>query len=166
MFHGLLAMKLVLFLNVSLDGADNVLDCLRISQMLLCIKIIREFSRDVSNIDIPSPPFSWGVNKGGHSKNVSSNLDPAYFFPMGKAICILNQSYVKNRAPEDLHLGSRGCKFARDTSPRTTLRTPPPYSTYRGVAVGGGKNCERKLQLQHQQCRPPNIKHPSETMGL
>ena len=31
MFHGLLAMKLVLFLNVSLDGADNVLDCLRIS---------------------------------------------------------------------------------------------------------------------------------------
>ena len=24
---------------------------------------------------------------------------------MGKAICILDPSYVKNRAPEDLHLG-------------------------------------------------------------
>ena len=27
---------------------------------------------------------------------------------MGKAICILDPSYVKNRAPEDLHLGRGG----------------------------------------------------------
>ena len=58
---------------------------------------------------------------------------------MGKAaIYILDPSYVKNCAPEDLHLG-RGVETARHTSPCTPLRTPAPYSTDRGV--GGGKNC-------------------------
>ena len=37
-----------------------------------------------------------GCKQGGRSKNVSNNFDPwAYFFPMGKAICILDPSYVK-----------------------------------------------------------------------
>ena len=90
--------------------------------MLLCIKIIREFSRDVSNIDIPSPPFSWGVNKGGHSKNVSNNLDPAYFFPMGKAIwlCLFLTRAVFNK----------GRKFDLcESYPRIIPRIIPPNHT-------------------------------------
>ena len=50
---------------------------------------------------------------------------------MGKAICILDPSYVKNRAPEDLHLGRGGWKSVRDRSPRTPLRTP------RTLRIGG-----------------------------
>ena len=46
-----------------------------------------------------------GCKHGGRPKNVSNNFDPFVFFPMGKAICMLDPSYVKNRAPEDLHLG-------------------------------------------------------------
>ena len=40
-----------------------------------------------------------------HVKTSPTILTPSYFFPMGKAICMLDPSYVKNRAPEDLHLG-------------------------------------------------------------
>jgi hypothetical protein len=46
-----------------------------------------------------------GCKQGGVQKMYATILTPAYFFPMGKAICILDHSYVKNRAPEDLHLG-------------------------------------------------------------
>ena len=57
---------------------------------------------------------------------------------MGKAICMLDPSYVKNRAPEDLYLGG-GWKSERDTSPRTPSEPSPP----RTLRIGGGegKNC-------------------------
>ena len=32
---------------------------------------------------------------------------------MGKAICILDPYYAKNRAPEDLHLGRGGVKVRK-----------------------------------------------------
>ena len=76
-------------------------------------------------------PFSWGVSMGDGSKNVSNNFVsnnfvPFVFFPMGKAICMLDPSYIKNRAPEDLHLGGG----LRHPVPPPN---PPPYSTDRGV---------------------------------
>ena len=79
-------------------------------------------------------PFR-GCKRGGRSKNVSNNFDPFVFFPDGEGYMYV-RPLVKNRAPEDLHLGRGGWKSLRDTSPRTPLRTPP-YST----DGGGGKNC-------------------------
>ena len=70
-----------------------------------------------------------GCKHVGRSKNVSNNFDPFAFFPDGEGYMYVRPPYVKNRAPEDLHWG--GWKSARDTSPRTPLRTPP-YSTDRG----------------------------------
>ena len=59
---------------------------------------------------------------------------------MGKAaICILDPSYVKNRAPEDLHLG-RGVESPQDIRHPVPPSEPPPH-TLRIGGVGGGKNC-------------------------
>ena len=73
--------------------------------------------------------------QGGPSKNVSNNFDHCVFFPDGKGgyiyIYILDPSYVKNCAPEDLHLG-RGVETARHTSPCTPSEPPP-----RTLRIGG-----------------------------
>ena len=63
---------------------------------------------------------------------------------MGKAICILDPSYVKNRAPEDLHLG-RGVESPQEIRHPVPPSEPPPYSTDRG---GGGRE---KLLNVHKQ---------------
>jgi hypothetical protein len=53
--------------------------------------------------------LAWGTFKK------CKNFDPFVFFPDGEGEkCMLDPSYVKNRGPEDLHLG--GLK---------ALRTPP-----------------------------------------
>ena len=52
---------------------------------------------------------------------------------MGKAICMLDPSYVKNRAPEDLHLG--GLKVRKRYVTPYPPSEPPPYSTDRGGKV-------------------------------
>ena len=72
-----------------------------------------------------------GCKHGGHSKNVSNNFDPFVFFPMGKAICMLDPSYVKNRASEDLHLGG-GLKVRKRYVTPYPPPNPPRYSTDRG----------------------------------
>ena len=79
-------------------------------------------------------PFSWGVSMGDVQKMQATILTPSYFFPMGKAICMLDPSYIKNRAPEDLHLGG-GLKVRKRYVTRYPPPNPPPppYSTDRGV---------------------------------
>jgi len=49
---------------------------------------------------------------------------------MGKAICMLDPSYVKNRAPEDLHLG--GLKVRK----RYVTPYPPPNPLSHPVLYG------------------------------
>ena len=46
---------------------------------------------------------------------------------MGKAICMLDFSYIKNRAPEDLHLG--GLKVRKRYVTLPPSEPPPQYST-------------------------------------
>ena len=72
-----------------------------------------------------------GCKHGGRSQNVSNNFDPFIFCPMGKVICMLDPSYVKNRAPEDLHL-------AGVESPQEIRHpVPPPNPPPRTLRIGG-----------------------------
>ena len=50
---------------------------------------------------------------------------------MGKAICMLDPSYVKNRAPEDLYLGGV-------ESPKEIRHPVPPSEPPHTLRIGGG----------------------------
>ena len=52
---------------------------------------------------------------------------------MGKAICMLDPPTSKT-VPRKIYIGG-GWKSARDTSPRTPLRTPPPVRENNWVYV-------------------------------
>ena len=56
-------------------------------------------------------------------KNITNNFDPFVFFPDGEGY-MLDPSYVKNRAPEDLHLG--GVESRKRYVTPYPLRTPLP----------------------------------------